>query len=216
MSIANGTGRVSLLRERWLADVTAFVAAARAEGDEPETEGVERGDAPEMAFCHMDPIGVPSHYSDFNIRSRHFRVVETFFVERDASGAITGLVSTTGLRRDRRVLHVCLVIVRRAPDERLADRVRTVLAGACREALGFAQAVRKLRFTFVLDPSLGGPLGAHVPRSLIDEYDRAGLVEEARIANETAPGREAVLLTFHAAPELVAAAGEPAAAGTPA
>ena len=63
--------------------------------------------------------------------------------------------------------------------------------------------MHKLRLTFVLDPSLGGPLGAHVPRLLTEEYESVGLIEEGRIANETAPGREAVLLTY----QIPAAAG---------
>ena len=94
------------------------------------------------------------------------------------------------------MLNVQLAVIQHRPGENVAERLGGLLAGVCRVAASFASGVRKLRFTFVLDPSFGGPLGSQVSRVLIDEYESVGLVEEARMANETGPGREAVLLAF--------------------
>jgi hypothetical protein len=183
-------GGVVLLREVSVVDVAAFVAAA---GTEEEIVGEDR---PEIVFSQIDPIGLSLHYADFNIRSRHFRVLESFFVDAGADGRIRAVVGTTGLKRDRRVLNVQLVVLRRGPEEDVAARLRALLAGVFVRAREFAPAVRKLRFTFVLDPSFGGALGAQVSRVLVEGWERVGLVEEARMANETGPGREAVLLAF--------------------
>src|SRR5262245_31070532 len=64
---------VELLRENALSEVVAFIASART-----EDEGDRVDVAPEIAFCQTDPVGIASQYTDFNIRSRHFRIVETF------------------------------------------------------------------------------------------------------------------------------------------
>lgn len=188
--------RVVLLREGSVADVAAFVASAGTE--EELQDGARPDDRPEIVFSQIDPIGLPLHYSDFNIRSRHFRVLETFFVEVDGAGRIDAVVGTTGLKRDRRVLNVLLAVLRRDPERPPGEHLRAVLDGTCRVAGRFVPALQKLRFTFVYDPSFGGPLGAQVSRLLIDAADQAGLVEEARMANETGPGREALLLAFRA------------------
>lgn len=202
---ARSTSTVVLLREAAVVDVAAFVAAA---GTEEEIAGDDR---PEIVFSQIDPIGLALHYSDFNIRSRHFRVIETFFMEVDADGRIQAIVGTTGLKRDRRVLNALLVVLRQQPGEDQAAHLRRVLEGVCRQARSFAPELQKIRFTFVLDPSFGGPLGAQVSRLLIDGYESVGLVEEARMANETGPGREALLLGFPA-PAAAAPAEEPGAA----
>jgi hypothetical protein len=181
---------VGLLREATVVDVAAFIASGATE----EEGGHE--ERPEIVFSQIDPIGLALHYADFNVRSRHFRVIETFFVEVDDDGRIQAVVGTTGLKRDRRVLNVQLVVARPRPGEDAAERLRALLAGVGRVAREFAPGVRKLRFTFVLDPSFGGALGSQVSQVLVDGYERVGLVEEARMANETGPGREAVLLAF--------------------
>lgn len=188
--VSSPSGGVGLLREARVVQVAAFVASGGTE-DEVQVE-----DRPEIVFSQIDPIGLALHYSDFNIRSRHFRVLETFFVEEDADGRIEAVVGTTGLTRDRRVLNVQLVVMRHRPGETPAARLRDLLLGVGRVARHFTSAARKMRFTFVLDPSFGGPLGAQVSRVLIDGYEDVGLVEEARMANETGPGREAVLLAL--------------------
>ena len=190
----NSSRTVEVLRENSLSEVVAFLAAARTEA---EGDGVETETGAEIAFCQTDPVGIASQYTDFNIRSRHFRVVETFFVERDAAGRMTGLLTTSGMRRDSRVLHMFFVAIRREPGDDFVERLRHLLQGVCDRTRLFAPAIAKLRLTFVLDPSLGGPLGSYVSPALVDDYERAGMVEEARIANETAPGREAVLLTYY-------------------
>ncbi len=194
-----GSG-VGLLREATVAEVAAFIASGGTE-EEVQLEERSEEERPEIVFSQVDPLGLGLHYSDFNIRSRHFRVLETFFVEVDGEGRLEAVVSTTGLKRDRRVLTVQLVVIRKRPGEDPADRLRALLAGVCRVARGFVPGVRKLRFTFVLDPSFGGALGSQVSQVLIGGYEPAGLVEEARMANETGPGREAVLLAFPAVPD---------------
>lgn len=193
-SEANGGAPASpavvLLSEAAVVEVASFVASA---GTEEEIEGQDR---PEIVFCQIDPIGLALHYSDFNIRSRQFRVLETFFVERGPDGRIDAVVATSGVKRDRRVLNVLLAILRHRPDEDPAAHLQRVLTGVFRAARRFAEGLRRLRFTFVYDPSFAGPLGAQVSRLLLERPDDVGLLEEARMANETGPGREALLLGF--------------------
>lgn len=202
--IAPASPAIVLLPEAAVVDVAAFVANA---GPEEEIEGQDR---PEIVFSQIDPIGLALHYSDFNIRSRHFRVLETFFVERGPEGRIDAVIGTSGVKRDRRVLNVLLAVLRHTSDEDPADHLRRVLTGVFQHAQCFAEPLRRLRFTFVYDPSFAGPLGAQVSRLLLDRWEDAGLHEEARMANETGPGREALLLGF--APPALRAPADGAAA----
>ena len=77
----------------------------------------------------------------------------------------------------------------------MADHVRSLLRGVLDAVRQFAPGVGKLRIVYVFEPTWSDALGAHVSQELINNYQGAGLVEEARIANETGPGREAVLLS---------------------
>ena len=196
---ATTSGRaVVLMREAWVKRISAFVANAGTP-EEARLEG-----RPEIVFSKIDQTGLPVHYSDFNVRSRHFRCLESFFVEQDATGRITGLVSLDGLRSDKRVLNVNLLLAEPGP-EPIAARLQAMLDGTVAAVRAFVP-IAKLRLLYIFDHSFSAPLGAHVAPVLIDEFDRAGLFEEARIANETGPGREAVLLGFLAPEEAGASA----------
>lgn len=189
---------VVLMREAWVKRVAAFVASAGTP-EEARLDG-----RPEIVFSKIDQTGLPVHYSDFNVRSRHFRCLESFFVEVDPTGQVTGLVAVDGLRSDKRILNVNLLLARPG-EEPMATRVQRMLDGTVAAIRAFVP-VAKLRLLYIFDHSFSAPLGAHVAPVLIDEFDRAGLFEEARIANETGPGREAVLLGFLAPQEAGASA----------
>ncbi len=189
---------VVLMREAWVKRVAAFIAGAGT----PEEARLET--RPEIVFSKIDQTGLPVHYSDFNVRSRHFRCLESFFVELDPTGRITGLVAVDGLRSDKRILNVNLLLAEPGP-EPIAARLQAMLAGAVASIQAFVP-IAKLRLLYIFDHSFSAPLGAHVAPVLIDEFERAGLFEEARIANETGPGREAVLLGFLAPQEAGASA----------
>jgi hypothetical protein len=184
---------VVLMQEAWVKRVAAFVAGAGTI-EEARVDG-----QPEIVFSKIDQTGIPMHYSDFNVRSRHFRCLESFFVEVDAAGEITGLIAVDGLRSDRRILNVNLLVAAAGPEPRTV-RVQGMLDGTLRAIRAFVP-VAKLRLLYIFDHSFSAPLGAHVSPVLIDQFEDVGLFEEARIANETGPGREAVLLGFHARPE---------------
>lgn len=184
---------VVLMREAWVKRVAAFIASSGT-AEEARLDG-----RPEIVFSKIDQTGLPVHYSDFNVRSRHFRCLESFFVEVDPEGRITGLVTVDGLRSDKRILNVNLVLMSPG-SEPVEDRVRGILDGAVRAIREFVP-ITKLRLLYIFDHSFSAPLGAHVAPVLIDAFDGAGLFEEARIANETGPGREAVLLGFLAPQE---------------
>jgi len=188
-STASG-GAVVLMREAWVKRIAAFVATAGTP-EEARLEG-----RPEIVFSKIDQTVLGAHYSDFNVRSRHFRCLETFLVEVDEAEQITALVAVDGLTSAKRILNVNLVVA--MPSEQpIADRLRALLDGALEVCRRFTP-IAKLRLLYIFDHSFSAPLGAHVAPLLIDGFEAAGLVEEARIANETGPGREAVLLGFFA------------------
>jgi hypothetical protein len=189
---------VVLMREAWVKRVAAFIASSGT-AEEARLDG-----RPEIVFSKIDQTGLPIHYSDFNVRSRHFRCLESFFVEVDATGRITGLVTVDGLRSDKRILNVNLLLAEPGP-EPMTARLQRMLQGTVAAIQAFVP-ILKLRLLYIFDHSFSAPLGAHVAPVLIDEFDQAGLFEEARIANETGPGREAVLLGFLAPQEAGASA----------
>jgi hypothetical protein len=182
--------KVELLREDSVTDVAEFIAQAATDED-----GDLAGRA-EIVFTQVDPMNLASHYADYNVRSRQFRVIETFFVEYDEDNRVTALVSTDALFREQKTFKIQLMIVKSEPGEDPALRVREVISGVEPIVRKFVPGLSRLRVIYVYEPSLNGALGGHVSKILMLDHDRAGFIEETRIANETGPGREAVLLSF--------------------
>jgi len=81
---------------------------------------------PEIVFSKIDQTVLGAHYSDFNVRSRHFRCLETFLVEVDEAEQITALVAVDGLTSAKRILNVNLVVAMPS-GQPVADRLRALL-----------------------------------------------------------------------------------------
>jgi hypothetical protein len=179
---------VRVLPERWASRVSSFIRSAGT------AEEAAAEDRPEMVFSRVYLPTQMNFYSDFNIRSRHFRCLETFFVEADDADEIRAVVSLEGLRTARRVSNVNLIVARVPADDGGAH-LAELLGAVLREA-GKYSATSKLRFTYIFDTSFEAPLGVRVSKFLTEPPADVPFVEEARIANETGKNREAVLLSF--------------------
>jgi len=189
---AAGSTSWRVLPESWAPRVSAFIRSAGTR-EESRSEG-----RPELVYSRAYLPGERTFYSNYNIRSPHFRCLETFFVEVDADGELVSVVGLDGLRTDSRVLAVSLVAARpddQDPSERLAAMLEAVLDQASR----YCDADR-LRFTYVFDTSVEGPLGIHLSESLLNPAPHLPFREEARIPNETGQDREVVMLSFGGAP----------------
>jgi len=190
--MSNGC-KVILLPEAWVKRVSDFVVSGRM-----AEEGEPAGDRPEVLFSRSDPIVVQGNYSDYNIRSRHFRCLETFFIEVDEAGEIQSVVGLEGLLPGKRTVMVNLVIARPREGVDKATRMRELLEEVLRRAGEFVE-ISKLRITYLYDHNFSAPIQAQVWSTIIEAPERLGFIEEARIPNETGPGRDAVLLTMRAA-----------------
>lgn len=180
--------RVRVLPEIWCAPVSAFIRSA---GSSEETTAEER---PQMVFSRVYLPTQMNIYSDFNIRSRHFRCQETFFVEAGDDGSIRAVVSLEGLRTKRRVLNVSLIAARLPaadPGGYLVELLDQVLDVAARFS-----AVKRLRFSYIYDTSFDAPLGVRMSGLLFRPPQHLPFFEEGRIPNETGKNREVVLLAF--------------------
>jgi hypothetical protein len=179
---------VRVLPESWAARVSDFIRGAGT-AEQAAAEGV-----PEMLFSR---VYLPTHmsfYSDFNIRSRHFRCQETFFVDIDEAGGLRAVVSLDGLRTKRRVANVNLIVARPPPSDPAAY-LASLLDQVLRVAARYSAAV-KLRLSYVYDTSFEAPLGVRMSSLFLDPPPSLPLREEARVANETGKNREVVLLAF--------------------
>lgn len=185
---------VKIFPETWATRVGEFVTRAGTE------EEARAGGGPEVIYCRIGPVGMQSHYTDYNVRSRHFRCVETFFVEVDAGGELRSVVAVDGLLFGRPTLSVTLIVTRARDGEDQAAHLRGLLEAVLAEARRYAD-VRRLRLSYLYSHSFSAPLESQVSRLIVDAPERLGLVEEARIANETGAGREAVLLVLASAAE---------------
>ncbi len=189
MSVGNGTGlQIRVLPERWAARVSAFV---RSSGTAEEAAAEDR---PQMVFSRVYLPTQMNFYSDFNIRSRHFRCSEIFFVQTDATDAIHAVVSLEGLRTAQKVANLSLIVARLTPGQEAAELV-ALLDQVLHEASKYS-AVEKLRCTYVYDTSFQAPLGIRISNLLVHPPSTLPFFEEARIPNETGKYREAVLLAF--------------------
>jgi hypothetical protein len=189
---AGGT-RVRVLPERWIGRVSAFIRSA---GTLEESLAEDR---PEVVFTRGNLATGRASYSDYNIRTRHFRCLETFFVETDAQDVLRAVVALDGFRTSQRILNVSLVVARPDGSER-SERLSLLLTRVLGEAAGYA-AAEKLRFTYVVDSRSGVPLGSHLSELLLQPPEQLPFHEDARIPNETGQDREAVLLAFAPAGE---------------
>ncbi len=180
--------RVRVLPETWAASVSAFV---RHSGSSEEAAAENR---PEMVFSRVYLPTQMNLYSDFNIRSRHFRCQETFFVEAGDDGSISAVVSLEGLRTKRRVSNVSLIAARLPADD--AGGYLVQLLDQVLEIAGRFSAMRRLRFSYVYDTSFDAPLGVRMSNLLFRPPQHLPFFEEGRIPNETGKNREVVLLAF--------------------
>jgi len=183
-----GTMIVRPLPERLAGKVAAFIRAAGT-SEEAKAEG-----RPEMVFSRVYLPTQMKFYSDYNIRSRHFRCLETFFVHCDEDGEIRAVVSTDGLRTHRRVTGVNLVVAK-LPNEDSGTYIATLLDAVLNEIRKYS-ATCKLRFTYIYDTSFESALGVRISDYLLHPPADSPLVEEGRIPNETGKNREAVMLSF--------------------
>jgi hypothetical protein len=182
------TRRVRVLPETWAASVSAFIRSA---GSSEEAVADNR---PQLVFSRVYLPTQMNLYSDFNIRSRHFRCQETFFVEADDDGTIGSVVSLEGLRTKRRVSNVSLIATQLPADDPggyLVELLDQVLDVAARFS-----AVTRLRFSYIYDTSFDAPLGVRMSSLLFRPPQHLPFFEEGRIPNETGKNREVVLLAF--------------------
>lgn len=185
-------GRIIVMPEAWVKRVATFVTSGVGE------EQARAEARPAVLFSRTDPIAVQGNYSDYNVRSRHFRCLETFFVEVDDAGEIQAVVALEGLIHGKRTLLVYMVVALLPSEVGTGERLRGLLAGVQAKAAEFVP-VGKLRITYLYDHSFAAPVQAQVAKLITDAPDEAGLIEEARVPNETGPGREAVLLSWRTA-----------------
>lgn len=203
MPAQDGTtgSRVRVLPEIWADRVSQFIRSsvtpelvtATGEGSIERTE--QDPDAPEMLFARVYLATQMNYYSDFNIRARHFRCIENFFVLTDDDDELRAVVGLEGIRSSRRVLNVGLIVAR-MPEEEPQRFLAELLDGVLHEAARYCQAI-KLRFTYVYDTSFEAPIGVRMSEWLSDPDPSLPYEEEARVPNETGLNREAVLLSFN-------------------
>ena len=179
---------VRVLPERWAARVSEFIRSA---GTAEEATAENR---PEMMFSRVYLPTQMNFYSDFNIRSRHFRCIETFFVDEGSDGEIRAVVALEGLRTSRRAINLNLIVARPLWQDKGAY-VAALLDGVLREASRYS-AVDKLRLTYIYDTSFAAPIGIRLSDIFVHPPAHLPLVEEGRLPNETGKNREAVLLAF--------------------
>lgn len=180
--------RFSVLPEARIAEVSGFVCSAGTV-EEARVNGV-----PETYYARSYVPLEANQYADYNIRSRHFRCFETFFIETDSGGELQAVAATDGLGATKRSLNVSLVVARpREPEP--AEHLRGLFERLLGEAARYSPA-SKLRFSYLYDLSFGGPVGVRVSKLFLESPEALGLIEEARIANETGANREAVLLAY--------------------
>lgn len=186
----NGAGyHVRVLPERWAARVSAFV---RSSGTAEEALAEDR---PQMVFSRVYLPTQMNFYADFNIRSRHLRCSEIFFVQTDGTDGIHAVVSLEGLRTAQKVVNLSLIVARLTPGREGAELV-ALLDQVLHEASKYS-AVEKLRCTYIYDTSFQAPLGIRISNLLVHPPSELPFFEEARIPNETGKSREAVLLGFN-------------------
>ena len=180
--------RVRVLPETWAASVSAFIRSAGS-GEEAAAEN-----RPQMVFSRVYLPTQMNLYSDFNIRARHFRCQETFFVEAEDDGSIGAVVSIEGLRTKRRVSNVSLIAARLPADDPggyLVELLDQVIEVAARFS-----AMTRLRFSYIYDTSFDAPLGVRMSNLLFRPPPHLPFFEEGRIPNETGKNREVVLVAF--------------------
>jgi len=177
-----------VLPESWVTRVSEFIRSA---GTLAEAEAEER---PETIFSRSYLPAHMSYYSDFNIRSRHFRCIETFFVAVGPDEELQAVVSVNGLRTDTAVATANLIVARPSEGDRGAD-LAALLDGALQVMKRFA-AVQRLRISYLYDISFEAAVGVRISQLLVDSPESLNLVEDARFPNETGRNREAVLLSF--------------------
>jgi len=179
---------VRVLPESWTSAVAAFVQEAIFPPEEADVGAAvllwSRDYAPQQAH----------HFAPFNIRARHFRCQDTWFVQSQPDGALSGAVAFDGLRGDRPVVGVNLVVSRMSK-RGIASELERLLSGAMEVAREYVPLSR-LRFAYPFDPASGEPIGVRACGALLDPFNGLLLEEEARIPNETGRRREFVMLAF--------------------
>jgi hypothetical protein len=180
---------IRVLPETWVTRVSEFI---RSSGTLAEAEAEER---PETVFSRSYLPAHMSYYSDFNIRSRHFRCIETFFVAVGPDEEIQAVVSVNGLRTDTAVATAVLIVARPSEGDRAAD-LAALLDGVLQAIKRFAASAHRLRISYLYDISFEAAVGVRISQLLVDAPESLHLVEDARFPNETGRNREAVLLSF--------------------
>lgn len=189
--------RVVILREAWIRRVSEFIASAGIKASAEDGGSAEDPDKPQIFYSRLQLPLRQSHFSDFNIRSRHFHCAETFFLEIDPSDRLLSVVGTDGLLSRKRSLSLSLLVARDVGANRV-EWLRRLFQGVLEVANRYTPT-RKLRFSYIYDSNFRSPLGCQVDDLLLDPVEETRLQEEFRIANETGKGREAVLFGFSAA-----------------
>jgi len=174
--------------ETWAGRVSEFI---RSSGTTEEATSEGR---PELIYTRSFLPSEGVNYSDFNVRSRHFRCIENFFVETDEADAIRAVVGIDALRTSSRVLRVSLVVAHSEEGDP-ARRLTALLDAVLKEASVYCEADR-LRFAYVFDTTAQAPLGVRMSALFLDPPEALRVREEARIPNDTGQTREAVLLAF--------------------
>lgn len=188
MEVCLAEARVRLLPEAWAGRVSNFIRSGGT-AEEAESEG-----RPETVLSRVYLPAQMGYYSDFNVRSRHFRCLETFFVAVGPDDEIHAVVSVDGLRSTRVVTAVNLIVAQRSRGDRAGD-LAALLDGVLREAQRYS-ATERLRISYLYDTSFEAPVGVRIATVLSDPPDALPLREEARFPNETGRNREAVMLAF--------------------
>lgn len=197
--------RVRVMPEVWANRVSEFIRSSGT-SEEAATEG-----RPELIYTRSFLPSEGVNYADFNVRSRHFRCIESFFVETDENDAIRGVVGIDALRTGARVLRVSLIVAHPGEGDPAA-RLAALLDAVLKEANKYSQADR-LRFAYVYDTTAQAPLGVRMSGLFLDPPDALPIREEARIPNDTGQTREAVLLAFDGRSEVAGAAARPSGPG---
>ncbi len=194
---------VRIMPESWAFRVAGFLAAAT---DDAIGEVEVR---PKVLFLRNNAMRQIDHLTGFNIRERHFRCIETFFVRADALGEIETVIAVEGIRTRSVVLTASLLVSKVLPS--LASEGGDTLAKYRRDVIVVAAefcAASRLRFTYLIDSNGKNVVGGKMCQLLLQTPEDAGLFVEARIRHETGRDREIVMLGFpHIQP---ASAGEQA------
>jgi hypothetical protein len=184
-------GGVRIMPESWAFRVGGFLSVA-TDG----TDGTVQV-RPRVLFHRNYAVKQIDHFAGFNIRERHFRCIETFFIKADALGQIETVMVVEGIRTGNVVLNVNLFASRVlpfAPDQpsaALAEYMNDVIVVASEYC-----AASRLRFAYLLDMRSQRVVDGEVCQLLSETHGDAGLFVEARIPHETGRGRVAVMLGF--------------------